>query len=219
MVWAHYHMLVPNSPQAAFKMFARICFLSLALLANPCFTQVLALPNSNNAKNPEVETNTSHEKKVLELFSDKTPATVNNFPSYVQSDHYNNSINSRVAKDFHIQGSAYGENLLKNPQRSSVAREVSPVLKNRRGTVAAARKLSDNNCATSNFFFNLVDNPQLDFQSNISPLNQGFAVLAQIIDGIEVIDKIRKVATTDKRGFSTLSTTPVVIRLITRVGE
>ena len=200
-------------------MFARICFLSLALLANPCFTQVLALPNINNAKNPKVEINTSHEKNVLELFSDKTPASVNNFPAYIQSDHYNNSINSRVAKDFIIQGGAQDANLLKNPQRNPLAREVSPVLKNRRGAVAAAQQLSDNNCATSNFFFNLVDSPQLDFQSNISPLNQGFAVLAKIIDGIEVIDKIRKVATTDKRGFSTLSTTPVVIRLITRVGK
>ena len=200
-------------------MFARICFLSLASLASPCFTQAQAMLNINNAKNPKVETNTSHEKNVLKLFSDKTPASVNNFPAYIQSDHYNNSINSRVAKDFHIQGGAYGENLLKNPQRSSVAREVSPVLKNRLGAVAAARKLSDNNCATSDFFINLIDNPQLDFQSNISPLNQGFAVLAQIIDGIEVIDKIRKVATTDKRGVSTLPTTPVVTRVIPRVGE
>ena len=212
-------MRVPNSPQAAFKMFARICFLSLALLANPCFTQVLALPNSNNAKNSEVETNTSHEKKVLELFSDKTLASVNNFPAYIQSDHYNNSINSRVAKDFIIQGGAHNATLLKKPPRNPAAREVSTVLKNRRGTVAAARKLFDNNCATSNFFFNLIDNPWLNFQSNISPLNQGFALWAQIIDGIEVIDKIRKVATTDKPGFSTLPTTAMVIRLITRVGE
>ena len=212
-------MRVPNSPKAAFKMFARICFLSLALLANPCFTQVLALPNSNNAKNPEVETNPNHEKNVLELFSDKPPASVNNFPAYIQSDQYNYSISNRVAKDFIIQGGAHDANLLKRPQRNPAAREVSPVLKNRRGTITAERKLSDNNCATSNFFFNLIDNPQLNFQSNISPLNQGFAVLAQIIDGSEVIDKIRKVVTTDKRGFSTLSTTPVVIRLITRVGE
>ena len=200
-------------------MFARICFLSLALLSSSCFTQVLALPNINNAKNPKVEINTRHENNVLELFSDKTPATVNNFPADIQSDHYNNSISNRVAKDFIIQGAAQDANLLKKSQRNPIAREVSPVLKNRRGTIAAAQKLSDNNSATSQFFINLVDNPQLDFQSNISPLNQGFAVLAQIIDDIEVVDKIRKVATTDKPDFSTLPTTPVVIRSITRVGE
>mgnify|MGYP000040504278 CR=1 FL=1 len=173
----------------------------------------------NNAKNPKVEINTSHEKIVLVLFSDKPPATVNNFAADIQSDHYNNSISDRVAKDFIIQGGAQDANLSGKSQRNLTAREVSPVLKNRCCTDAAARKLSDNNSTTSNFFFNLIDNPQLNFQSNISPLNQGFAVLAQIIDGIEVIDKIRKVATTDKRGFSTLSTTPVVIRLITLVGE
>ncbi len=60
---------------------------------------------------------------------------------------------------------------------------------------------------------------QLDFQSSTSPLNQGFAVFGQIIDGIEVIDKIRKVATTDKPGFPGLPTTPVVIRSITRVSQ
>lgn len=200
-------------------MFARICFFCLALLASPGFSQDLALPNINNAKNPKVEINTSHGKIVLELFSDKTPASVNNFAADIQSDHYNYSISNRVAKDFIIQGRAHDANLLKKPQRNAIAREVSPALKNRRSTVAASQKLSGNNCGTSNFFINLVDNPQLDFQSNISPLNQGFALWAQIIDGIEVIDKIRKVATTDKPGFSTLPTTAMVIRLITRVGE
>ena len=173
----------------------------------------------NNAKNPKIETNTRRGENVLELFSGKTPATVNNFLVDIQSDHYNNSISHRVAKDFIIQGGAQDANLSGKSQRNLTAREVSPVFKNRCGTIAAAQKLPGNNSATSQFFINLVDSPQLDFESNISPLNQGFAVLAQIIDGSEVIDKIRKVVTTDKRGFSTLSTTPVVIRLITRVGE
>ena len=173
----------------------------------------------NNAKNPKVETNIRHEKNVLELFSDKTPATVNNFAADIQSDHYNNSISDRVAKDFIIQGGAQDANLLKKMQRNSVLRGVSPVFKNRCGTIAAAQKLSDNNSAASNFFFNLVDNPQLDFQFNISPLNQGFAVLAQIIDGIEVIDIIRKAAMANKRGFSTLATAPVMIRSVPRAGK
>ena len=198
-------------------MFARICFLSLALLASPGFSQDLALPNINNAKNPKVEINTRHENNVLELFSDKTPATVNNFPA--DPDQYKNGISNRVAKDFIIQGAAQDANLLKKSQRNPIAREVSPTLKNRRGTIAAARKLSETNPATSEFFINLVDNPQLDFQSNNSPINQGFAVFGQIIDGIEVIDKIRKVATSDKPGFPGLPTTPVLIRSITRVSE
>lgn len=200
-------------------MFARICFFCLALLAAPGFSQDLALPNINNAKNPKVEIDTSYGKIVLELFSDKAPATVNNFLAYVQAGHYNNTIIHRVAKDFIIQGGAYNASLSKKPQRNAIAREVSAALKNRRGTLAAARKLSETNSATSEFFINLVDNPQLDFQSNTSSLNQGFAVFGQIIDGIEVIDKIRKVATTDKPGFPGLPKTPVVIRSITRVSE
>ena len=200
-------------------MFARICFVCFVLLASPGFSQDLALPNSNNLKNPRVEIDTSHGKIVLELFADKAPATVNNFLAYVQSGHYNNTIIHRVAKDFIIQGGAYDAKLGKKPQRSAIALEKTQAAKNRRGTISAARKWADSNSATSEFFINLVDNPQLDFQSGISPLNQGFAVFGQIVEGIEVIDKIRKVAIVDKPGFPGLPATPVVIRSINRVTE
>ncbi|MGH8049382.1 MAG: peptidylprolyl isomerase [Arenimonas sp.] len=200
-------------------MFARICFFCFVLFASPGFSQDLALPSGNKSKNPRVEIDTSHGKIVLELFADKAPATVNNFLAYVQSGHYNNTIIHRIAKDFIIQGGAYDAKLAKKPQRNAIALEKTQDAKNRRGSIAAARKWADSNSATSEFFINLVDNPQLDFQSNISPLNQGFAVFGQIIEGIEVIDKIRKVGTTDKTGFPGLPTTPVVIRSITRVSE
>ena len=198
-------------------MFARICFFCLALLATPGFSQDLALPD--NSKNPKIQIVTSHGNIVLELFADKAPTTVNNFLAYVQSGHYNNTIIHRVSTDFVIQGGAYDAKLEKKPQRKPIALETVESLKNRRGTIAAARKLSDANSATSEFFINLVDNPQLDFQSKNSPLNQGFAVFGQIIDGIEVIDKIRKVSITNKPGFPGLPETTVKILSITRVSE
>ena len=200
-------------------MFARICFFCLALLAFPGFAQDLALPTGNNAKNPKIAIDTDHGKIVLELFADKAPATVNNFLAYVQSGYYNNTIIHRIATDFIIQGGAYDANLNKKPQRNALSRETTKGLKNLRGTIAAARKLSDPNSATSEFFINLVDNPQLDFQSDSSPLNQGFVVFGQIIDGIEVIDKIRKAETTNKLGFPGLPTDPVLVRSITRIAE
>ena len=198
-------------------MFARISIFCLALLASPGFSQELALPN--NSKNPKVQIDTSQGKIVLELFADKAPATVNNFLAYLQSGHYNNTIIHRVSKDFVIQGGAYDANLGKKPQRKPIALETVESLKNRRGTIAAARKLSDANSATSEFFINLVDNPQLDFQSKNSPLNQGFAVFGQIVDGIEVIDKVRKVSTTSKPGFPGLPVPTITILSITRVSE
>ena len=198
-------------------MFARISFICLALLASPGFSQELALPN--NSKNPKVQIDTTQGRIVLELFADKAPATVNNFLAYVESGHYNNTIIHRVSKDFVIQGGAYDANLGKKPQRKPIALETVESLKNRRGTIAAARKISDANSATSEFFINLVDNPQLDFQSKNSPLNQGFAVFGQIVDGIEVIDKIRKVSTTNKPGFPGLPVTTVKIIAISRVSE
>jgi peptidyl-prolyl cis-trans isomerase B (cyclophilin B) len=200
-------------------MFARICFFCFVLFASPGFSQDLALPGNNKSKNPRVEIDTNHGKIVLELFADKAPATVSNFLGYVQSGHYNNTIIHRVAKDFVIQGGAYDAKLAKKPQRGAITLEKTQGTKNRRGTIAAARKWTDSNSATSEFFINLVDNPQLDFQSNISPLNQGFAVFGQIVDGIEVIDKIRKVATVEKPGFPGLPATSVVIRSVNRVTE
>jgi len=198
-------------------MFARISFFCLALLASPGFSQELALPN--NSKNPKVQIDTTQGRIVLELFADKAPATVNNFLAYVQSGHYDKTIIHRVSKDFVIQGGAYDANLGKKPQRKPIALETAESLKNRRGTIAAARKLADANSATSEFFFNVVDNPQLDFQSKTSPLNQGFAVFGQIVEGMEVIDKIRKTATTGKPGFPGLPSTPIMIRTITLVSE
>lgn len=198
-------------------MFARIPFLCLALLASPGFSQELALPNNN--KNPKVQIETTQGKIVLELFADKAPATVNNFLVYVQSGHHNNTIIHRVSKDFVIQGGAYDAKLGKKPQRKPIVLETVEILKNRRGTISAARKISDANSATSEFFINLVDNPQLDFQSKNSPLNQGFAVFGQVVQGMEVIDKIRKAATSNKPGFPQLPVTPVTILSITRVSE
>ena len=200
-------------------MFARICFFCFVLFASPGFSQDLALPGDNKSKNPRVEIDTNQGKIVLELFADKAPATVSNFLAYVQTGYYNNTIIHRVAKDFVIQGGAYDAKLAKKPQRGAIALEKTQGTKNRRGTIAAARKWTDSNSATSEFFINLVDNPQLDFQSNISPLNQGFAVFGQIVEGIEVIDKIRKVATVEKPGFPGLPATPVVIRSVSRVTE
>ena len=181
--------------------------------------QNLALPIHGNSSNSRIAIDTHYGRIVLELFADKAPATVNNFLACLQSGRYDNTIIHRVAKDFIGQGSAYDASLKIKPQRNAIVLEKIPGLKNHRGAIAAARKLSDTHSATSEFFIHLMDNPQLDFQSNTSPLNQGFAVFGQIIDGIEVIDKIRKVATTAKPDFPALPTTPVLIRSITRAAK
>jgi cyclophilin family peptidyl-prolyl cis-trans isomerase len=212
---ADYHA---NSPQE-FMMFARICLACLLMISSPGFSQDLALPNSSNSKNPKILIDTSQGKIMLELFADKAPATVNNFLAYVQSRHYDNTIIHRVVKDFVIQGGAYDSALNKKPQRNAIANENVAGLKNLRGTIAAARKLSDANSATSEFFINLVDNPLLDFQSDKSQINQGFSVFGQIIQGVEVIDKIRRVAVANKPGFPGIPSTPVLINSISVVSE
>ncbi len=202
-----------------FRLAACVLALSFSCTAPQSAAQNLPVPNQNGNINPKVVIDTNYGRIVLELFADKAPATVNNFLAYMQAGHYNNTIIHRVSRNFVIQGGAYDPNLKKKAQRNAIALETAASLKNRRGTIAAARKLSEPNSATSEFFINLVDNPQLDFQSKISPLNQGFAVFGQIVEGIEVIDKIRKVSITNKPGFPGLPTTPVTIRSISRVSE
>jgi cyclophilin family peptidyl-prolyl cis-trans isomerase len=181
--------------------------------------QNLPIPTEGHNNNPQVVIDTNYGRVVLELFADKAPTTVNNFLAYVESGHYNNTLIHRVSKDFIIQGGAYDANLSKKAQRNAIAIEVAANLPNHRGTIAAARKLSEANSATSEFFINVVDNPQLDFQSNVSSINQGFAVFGKIIEGMDVIDKIRKVATTTKPGFPGLPISAVVIRSVSRVSK
>ena len=202
-----------------FRSAACILALAFSCIASQSAAQNLPVPDQNGRINPRVAIDTNYGRMVLELFADRAPATANNFLAYVQSGHYNNTIIHRVSKDFVIQGGAYDANLKKKPQRNAIALETVAGLKNHRGTIAAARKLSEPNSATSEFFINVVDNTQLDFQSKISPLNQGFAVFGQIVEGMDVLDKIRKVATANKPGFPGLPNTPVVIRSIARIPE
>ena len=191
----------------------------LSCFAANAAAQNLPMPTEGRSSNPQVVIDTNYGRIVLELFADKAPTTVNNFLAYVESGHYNNTLIHRVSKDFIIQGGAYDANLNNKPQRNAIPIEVAANLPNHRGTIAAARKLSEANSATSEFFINVVDNPQLDFQSNVSSINQGFAVFGKIIEGMDVIDKIRRVATSTKPGFPGLPASAVLIRSVSRVSK
>ncbi len=145
----------------------------------------------------------------VKLFDQKAPATVKNFLSYVDEGFYNNTLFHRVIPDFMIQGGGFIQSngqLTKKPNKTPVVNESNNGLKNNRGTISMAR-LPHPDSATSQFFFNLIDNPQLDARGN----HPGYTVFGEITKGIEVIDKIAAVPTEDFVRYQDVPKTPVII--------
>jgi peptidyl-prolyl cis-trans isomerase A (cyclophilin A) len=148
---------------------------------------------------PQVRFTTGTGPIIVELDPTKAPATVDNFLAYAgtssNTSFYTNMIFHRVIKDFVIQAGGYNKNLVvKNPTRAAIALESQNGLKNLRGTIAMART-GEPNSATSQFFINVKDNPDLDYKSADEP---GYAVFGKVVEGQNVVDAIQEVATTTK---------------------
>ncbi len=150
-----------------------------------------------SSNNPKVELQTNKGSIVIELFPERAPVTVRNFLAYVQSGFYNNTIFHRVVKNLLIQGGAYSPSLKIKTDRGYIKSEANNGLNNTRGTIAAARRANDSESASSQFFFNVVDNPQFDFSSTSTMSSRGYAVFGKVIKGQEIIDAIRLIPTTN----------------------
>jgi cyclophilin family peptidyl-prolyl cis-trans isomerase len=155
----------------------------------------------NADKNTVVVMETSKGTVKIELFADKSPITVKNFLSYVDDKFYDGTIFHRVIKDFMIQGGGF-ELGLKEKERTKppIKNESANGVSNERGTIAMART-GDPDSATAQFFINVEDNngkrekgPNLDALQGRS----GYAVFGKVIEGMDVVDKIRGVETTTK---------------------
>ena len=161
---------------------------------------------------PRVALETSMGRIVLELYPDKAPLTVANFLSYVKDGHYNGTVFHRVIGDFLIQGGAYTPDMQQKPERAPVANESSNGLSNLRGTLAAARRGGDATSATAQFFINTVDNRQLDYRGDATAELSGFCVFGRVVEGMDVVDRIRVVPTGAKPPFATdVPVTPVLV--------
>jgi cyclophilin family peptidyl-prolyl cis-trans isomerase len=146
----------------------------------------------------------------IELNTEKAPISSKNFLKYVDEGAYNDTIFHRVIKGFMIQGGGFTADMKQKPTHAPIENEAANGLKNLRGTLAMART-SDPGSATAQFFINDVDNGFLDFKS-ATPSGYGYAVFAKVTSGMDVVDKIRNVATTTKGMFENVPTTPVVIK-------
>ena len=145
---------------------------------------------------PKVKMTTSYGEIVIELDKENAPITTENFLSYVESGFYNETVFHRVISGFMIQGGGYlADMTAKDEKLDPIQNEANNGLKNDRGTIAMART-ADPHSASSQFFINHADNAFLNFRTNQVDEGWGYAVFGQVIEGMEVVDKIADVETT-----------------------
>ena len=158
----------------------------------------------------------------VELAEDKAPVTVKNFLSYADDKHYDNTIFHRVIgkentpdqHDFMIQGGGFDKDMNQKKTKEPIKNESSNGLSNVKYTIAMART-GDPNIATSQFYINVGDNTFLD--KAIARDGVGYCVFGKVIEGNDVVDKIKAVPTGVKGGMPNVPVEPVIIKTIKRV--
>jgi cyclophilin family peptidyl-prolyl cis-trans isomerase len=171
-------------------------------------------PSGEN--NPVVVMKTSMGTIKVELFPEDAPGTVKNFLHYVDKKFYDGTVFHRVMSDFMIQGGGFekgvsratNEEEFKAKEKTTdgtIKNEADNGLSNERGTIAMAR-LPQPHTASAQFFINVVDNPKLDHRGTAPPLF-GYCVFGKVVEGMDVVDKIKEVET--KRLFPGVANVPV----------
>jgi peptidyl-prolyl cis-trans isomerase B (cyclophilin B) len=145
-----------------------------------------------------VKLQTSLGAITLELDGEKAPESVRNFLDYVKAGHYDNTVFHRVIDGFMIQGGGFAPGMKQKPTQAEIKNEANNGLKNLTGTIAMART-NEPHSATAQFFINVADNAFLDHTSP-TPNGWGYCVFGKVTEGMDVVDKIRKVKTGNK-GF------------------
>ena len=141
----------------------------------------------------KVQLHTNQGVITIELDAEKAPKSVENFLSYVRKGHYDNTVFHRVIKNFMIQGGGFEPGMKQKGTDAPIENEAGNGLKNDKYTVAMARTNAPHS-ATAQFFINVVDNDFLNFSSP-TPQGFGYAVFGKVVDGTDVVEKIKGVRT------------------------
>jgi cyclophilin family peptidyl-prolyl cis-trans isomerase len=177
---------------------------------------IAAIPNRENTVADSYIIETSLGTITIELDAAKAPLHTANFAKYASDGFFDGLIFHRVIPNFMIQGGGHGLDMAqKRATAGQVKNESLNGLKNRRGTLAAAR-LTDPDTASSQFFINLSDNDFLD--GNPSTKKPGYSVFGHVTSGMDVVDKIAAVKTGTKQGFGDVPVEAVVIKSVKRAG-
>lgn len=145
----------------------------------------------------------------IDLDTENTPITAENFLSYVRQNFFNDTIFHRVINGFMIQGGGFTQEMHQKPTQNPIKNEAKSGKHNKRGTIAMART-SDPHSATAQFFINLVDNHFLNFSAE-NMQGYGYCVFGEVVEGMDVVDAIAKVKTTSKHGHQDVPVENVVI--------
>lgn len=165
--------------------------------------------------NPKIAMETSLGTITVALWAEKAPKTVANFLRYVDEGFYDGTIFHRVIDGFMIQGGGMTPDMESKTTHEPIVNEASSELKNDRGTIAMARTQVVNS-ATSQFFINVADNTFLNHTAK-TPQGFGYAAFGEVIDGMDVVDRIKAVKTTTVGPHRDVPETPVVIERVVRV--
>ncbi len=199
-------------------------YLLLTLLTTTLFSvsSTFAAEQPAAAKNEQAETENSQPQVIIEttlgsftvqLNPEEAPVSVANFLAYVDEGFYTSTLFHRVIPGFMAQGGGMESGMVrKAASQPAIENESIGGLSNKRGTLAMART-GDPHSATSQFFVNVVDNMNLDARGN----NYGYAVFGEVVDGMDIVDKIVSVPTTSKGMYRDVPVEDVVILSTTRV--
>ena len=187
--------------------------LALTSIALAAIFSVATPAAAQDANAPKVKLSTSMGDIVVQLDPAKAPKTVENFLQYVKDKHYDGTIFHRVIDGFMVQGGGFTADMAQKPVRAPIALEAANGLKNDKYTIAMARTNVPDS-ATAQFFINVKDNAMLNARQ---PSGDGYAVFGKVVQGSDVVDKIKAVATGNKGGHQNVPSSPVTITSATVV--
>ena len=150
----------------------------------------------------------------VQLDLEKAPITGKNFLWYAGNGHYDGTIFHQIVPGYMALGGGYTEQFEEKPTQFWIRNEAFNGLKNRKGTLAMARRPDQADSSTCQFFFNLVDNPHLDHRSRQSAQEYGYCVFGRVVEGIEVLEKMNHLSVEDEGEFSSVPTPAIVIERI-----
>lgn len=155
-----------------------------------------------------VELDTTLGSIVIELNEKAAPVTVKNFLRYTEEGYFDGTIFHRVIKNFMIQGGGFTADMKQKKPHEPIINEANNGLKNERGTITMARRPNPDS-ATCQFFINHKNNPGLNY---MGPTRPGYAVFGKVVEGMDIVDKIASVSTTQKTGHKDVPIETVLIK-------
>lgn len=162
---------------------------------------------------PRVDIQTSHGNFTVEINTERTPLTAENFLKYVADGFYDNTLIHRVIDNFVIQGGGFEPGMIQKTTRPPIKNEAEHGMRNERGTIAMARVAEEADSATSQFFINTRDNDVLNYGGESQP---GYCAFGRVVDNMEVVERIEGVVTRSTGGHQYVPVQEIIVHRVIR---